>query len=519
MLTGEGHGQDIDMDSADGLNRRMTSLDASFLYLEQPNALLHVAGIYTFAHRLDYEGVLRYVQDRLHLIPRYTQRAVMVPLNLAHPTWEPDPDFDIRRHILRHALKGGHDDAALATLCAKLFAEPLARNRPLWEMHLIEGYGGGCAMLAKTHHAMIDGASGVQLINLLMDPTPKPAALPPPAARPRHKPGLPSVLTQVADGLLDTARAQLALGRQLASLLRKPARALTEGRATVDAVTTLARTLLSGAPPTPFNGSISQRRSVAWTRLSLNEVKAAKNRLGGTVNDVVLAVIAGGLRAYLQAHGVKTDRTELKAMVPVNIRAQHDQLKLGNRVSMMVAPLPIGITDPVERLRQVSAAMDLLKSGGQAGQMERIVALTDLLPPLVQRPLARLQASVSPVNTVCTNVPGPRETRYLLGEPVQLMVPLVPLAVGIGLGFAILSYADQLTIGLNADAERVGDLWSLSEALYRSFEELWEATGLERIVVPSPVPAKSRARSRKNPPARRATPPTTPPAELEAATS
>ena len=482
------------MTQADGLNRRMTSLDASFLYLERPNALLHIAGIYTFADPLDYDDLLAYVRDRLHLIPRYTQRAVMVPLNLAHPTWEEDPRFDIRGHILRHHLKGGHDDAALAALCAKLFAEPLDRARPLWEMHLIEGYGHGCAMLVKTHHAMIDGASGVQLINLLMDPTPKPIAIEPPPARRRQKPALPNPLAHAAEGLLDTARAQLSLGSRLASLLTQPSRALAEGRATVDAITTLARTLLSGAPPMPFNGSIGKHRAIAWTRLSLNEVKAIKNRLGGTVNDVVLAVISGGLRRYLQAHGVKTDRTELKAMVPVNVRSEHDQLKLGNRVSMMVAPLPIGITDPVERLRQVSAAMDLLKSGGQAGQMERIVALTDLLPPLMQGPLARLQASVSPVNTVCTNVPGPRETRYMLGEPVQLMVPLVPLAAGIGLGFAIISYADQLTIGLNADAERVADIWSLSEALHRSFEELWAATGLERVELPS---AKVKPKSRK----------------------
>jgi diacylglycerol O-acyltransferase len=487
------------MADVNGLNRRMTSLDASFLYLEQPNALLHVAGIYTFAHPLDYEDLLRYVRDRLHLIPRYTQRAVMVPLNLAHPTWEEDPSFDIRHHIIRHSLKSGHDDAALATVCAKLFAEPLDRSRPLWEMHLIEGYGNGCAVLAKTHHCMIDGASGVQLINLLMDPTPKPAAIAPPP-RARHKPALPNPLTQVAEGLLDAARTQLALGRQVASLLVQPSRALAEGRATVDAIATMARTLLSGSPTTPFNGAIGKRRAIAWTRLSLHEVKAIKNRLGGTVNDVVLAVISGGLRSYLQARGVKTERTELKAMVPVNVRSEHDQLKLGNRVSMMVAPLPVGITDPVERLRQVSAAMDLLKSGGQAGQMERVVALTDLLPPLVQRPLARLQASVSPVNTVCTNVPGPRETRYLLGDPVDLMVPLVPLAAGIGLGFAILSYADQLNIGLNADAERVADIWALSEALHRSFEELWAATGLERAVAVSVAATEVRKPARRRKP-------------------
>jgi diacylglycerol O-acyltransferase len=281
------------------LNRRMTSLDASFLYLEQPNALLHIGGLYTFAHPLSYERLLRYVGDRLHLIPRYTQRAVMVPLNLAHPTWEADPNFDIRRHIVRHHLKGAHDDAALAALCAQLFAEPLDRSRPLWDMHLIEGYGKGCAMLAKTHHAMVDGASGVQLINLLMDPTPRPAAIQaPPATLKRRAAPLPNPVAHAAMGLLDTVRTQLEIGRDVARSLRNPARALREARATLDAVSTLTRTLLTGAPPTLFNGPIGKRRALAWTPLSLNEVKATKNRLGGTVNDVVLAVISGGLRTY-----------------------------------------------------------------------------------------------------------------------------------------------------------------------------------------------------------------------------
>lgn len=483
------------MSPTDGFSHRMTSMDASFLYLEQPNTLLHVAGIYTLGRELPYERVIRYVEERLPLIPRYTQRAVSVPLNLGHPTWEPDLDFDIRSHVQRHKLKGDGGDEALAALCAKLFAQPLDRSRPLWEMHLIEGYrspdfpGRGCALLAKTHHAMIDGASGVQLTNILMDPSPKPVPIRVPERDPaqRRLPGrgvrsrgLPGPIVQAATGLIDTLRMQVDMGRRLAQQLTHPARALDEARETLDAVGTLARMLLAGAPPTPFNGPISKERALAWACFSLNDVKATKNRLGGTVNDVVLAVISGGLRHYLRDHGVNTDRTELKAMVPVNVRGEHEQLKLGNRVSMMVAPLPIGITDPIECLRQVSAAMDLLKSSGQAGQMERVVALTDLLPPVLQRPLVRLQASVTPVNTVCTNVPGPRETRYFLGERVRMIVPLVPLAVGIGLGFAIMSYADQLTIGLNADAERVADLHGLVAALHRSFNELWAATGLER---------------------------------------
>jgi diacylglycerol O-acyltransferase len=458
--------------------QRMNSLDASFLYLEQPNALLHIGGIYTFAHPLNYGRLLSYVRDRLPLVPRYLQRAVMVPLHLAHPTWEPDPGFDIRHHVLRHRLKGAAPDAALAALCAELFAEPLDRARPLWEMHLIEGYGHGCALLAKAHHCLIDSVSGVQLLNILMDPSPKPRLVEPPPPR-LAAPLMPPLLS-AANGLLDTARAQWRGSRQLVRTLRHPAHALQELRATLDAVGALVRTLLTSAPPMPFNGAIGRQRTLAWTRCSLNEVKSIKNRLGGTVDDVILAVIAGGLGSYLRDHTVRVERTALKAMVPVPVRAEHEYLKLGNRVSMLVAPLPIGTTDPVERLRQVSAAMDSLKSSGHTNQVERIIALTDFLPPVLQGPLARLQASASAVNTVCTNVPGPRETRYLLGEPVQMIVPLAPLAAGIGLGFAITSYADQLTVGLNADAERVPDIDRLATALQESFEELWTATGLER---------------------------------------
>jgi diacylglycerol O-acyltransferase len=480
------------------LTHRMSSLDASFLYLEQPNALLHVACLYSFGRTLDYERFVQHVEERLHLIPRYTQRAVMVPLNLGQPTWETDPDFDIHAHMPRHRLKGHHDDAALAALCARLLAQPLERSRPLWEMHFVE-YQHGCAVLAKTHHAMIDGASGVALINILMDPTPQSSSAPaPPTAWPTapRKPELPGAVTQVVEGVIDTLRTQVEIGFNVAKLLARPARALQEARATIEAVGALVGTLSAPVPPTPFNGPIGKTRTLAWTRLSLNEVKATKNRLGGTVNDVVLTVIAGGLGRYLRLRGMKPDRTELKAMVPVNVRGEHESLKLGNRVSMMVAPLPIGIADPVERLRQVSVAMDVLKSSGQAGQMERVVALTDVLPPVLQRPLARLQASIAPVNTVCTNVPGPRETRYMLGEPVQLMVPLVPLAVDIGLGFAIMSYADQLTIGMNADAGRVPDIWKLAEALRESFEELWVATGLEHVIAPAKVAPALKRRQR-----------------------
>jgi WS/DGAT/MGAT family acyltransferase len=461
------------------LNRRMSALDAAFLYLERPQSLLHVGGIYTFAEPIGLNDLIADVEKRLGLIPRYTQLAVMVPLNLGHPTWEIDPDFDITNHIHEHVLEDGGDDAALARLCSSLFAKQLDRSKPLWEMHLIRGYKNGCAILATTHHCMIDGASGMQLVNLLMDPSPKPPpldvpALPQPSA-------LPSPFAQALDAFFDTTRAQIEAGRELAKSARSPANAWRQARATLEAGASMARQMLVPAPRTPFNGTLGERRSIAWKPMSLNEVKAIKNRFGGTVNDVILCVISGALGRYLRSRSVDTKDLELKAMVPVSVRAESEKRNLGNRVSSLVATLPVGIADPIDRLRTVSAEMEVLKTSGQATQLDQVLAAVDIVPPMLQSTIGAFQNLVTPVNTICTNVPGPRETRYMLGNPVQLMIPLVPLAAGIGLAFAIVSYADQITIGINADAELVRHPWKVAQAIEHAFEELWKATGLERV--------------------------------------
>lgn len=476
------------------LNRRMTALDAGFLYFERPNASLHVGGIYTFAESIGLQEIIADVKHRLGLIPRYTQRAVVVPLNLGHPTWEQDPDFDIANHIHAHTLEDGHDDKALARLCAKLFAKPLDRSKPLWEMHLIHGYKKGCAVLATTHHCMIDGASGIQLVNLLMDPSPNPVpreipALPQPS-------DLPSGFAQALDGFIDATRAQIDAGKRFVDLLRSPAKALRQARETIEAGASMARQMLAWAPTTPFNGALSDRRAIAWTPLSLNEVKTVKDRFGGTVNDVILCIIAGGLRRYLEASGVPIAGLELKTIVPVNVRSEHEKQTLGNRVSTLVAPLPIGIADPVVRLRAISGDMEVLKHSGQATHLDRVVAVADVLPPMVQSTVGIFQSLVTPANTICTNVPGPREARYMLGKRVQLMIPLVPLAAGMGLGFAILSYADQVTIGINADGERVRNAWKVADAVKHAYEELWQATGVERVHGRKQVESALRRRQR-----------------------
>src|SRR5262252_1762512 len=473
---------------------RMSGLDAAFLYLERTGQLLHVAGIYTVEGRLGFEQLMRDIDARLHLIPRYTQRVVPVPLNLAHPTWEPDPSFDIHNHILSHTLKPPGDDAQLAKLAARIFAQPLDRTRPLWEVHLIDGYRGDRSVLVcKVHHCMIDGVSGVQLLNVMFDPSPKPTPVPPPEGG-LEAPPLPSSSTRLLRGARYTLMNGLRTVGTVGNLLRQPRRALAELGAATDAMMEMGRILFDPKPSTPFNGHVGVLRHLAWTSFSLNEVKAVKNRLGGTVNDVILATISAALRAYLLGHGHRPDRMELKAMVPVNVRTPNEHLKLGNRVSMMMAPLPIGILDPVERLHQVRMAMVLLKEGGQAGRMNRMIEMIDVLPPTLQRIVAQLQMAAAPINTICTNVPGPPVSIYVQGKRLDTLVPLVPLAQGVGLAFAILSYADTLTIGITADAALVPDCEQFGDLLQSGLEELRLAAGVEHPEPRGSVPAERQRR-------------------------
>jgi diacylglycerol O-acyltransferase / wax synthase len=478
---------------------RMTALDAAFYYLERTGQLLHIAGVYTIEGSIDFERLRTDLAARMHLIPRYTERVCPVPLNLAHPTWEPDPHFDIRHHVTRHTLRPPGDDRQLVNLVSRLFAQPLHRERPLWELHQIDGYRGDrSAIFCKVHHCMIDGVSGVQLLGVIFDPTPTPQPVPPPEAVREPRP-LPTASVQLGRAVREGVRGALGRVHALADLVRHPGRAVHEVEQAVDAISEIGRIVLAGAPRTPFNGHVSTLRRVAWLTLSLNEVKAVKNRLGGTVNDVVLATISAALRGYLERRGLKPDRMELRAMLPVNVRRPDEHLALGNRVSMLVAPLPVGIFDPLERLRQVRAATAQLKERGQASRMTRMVELLELLPAPLQKPLGWLQVQAAPVNTVCTNVPGPPVSLYAQGKRLDALVPIVPLAQGVGLVFAILSYADTITIAATADPALVPDADALPGLLDGGFAELRTIAGVEREA-PRAEPVRSELQRRRTVP-------------------
>src|SRR5262245_18495183 len=359
---------------------RMTALDAAFYHLERAGQLLHVGGIYTVDGALDYERTLADLSAKMHLIPRYTQRVIPVPFNLGHPTWEPARGFDLRLQVVRHVLRPPGDDDQLRNLASRLFAEPLDRSRPLWELHQIDGYRGDrSAILAKVHHCMIDGVSGVQLLGVLFDVTPDPAPTPPAPAVPPAPP-VPKPSAQAWRALADGAATTVGGVRALVGLLGRPAEAWEELRETLAAAGDLVRLALAPIPSTPFNGFVGTLRRIEWATFALNELKAIKNRLGGTVNDVILATISGALRRYLEDRGQNPGRGELRAMCPVTVRTAAEHLKLGNRVSAMMAPLPVGIFDPLERLRQVRSAMEQLKRSGESERMTRVLDLLSYVP-------------------------------------------------------------------------------------------------------------------------------------------
>src|SRR5262245_15852888 len=458
---------------------RMTALDAAFYHLERAGQLLHVGGVYTADGPLDYQRTLADLSAKLHLIPRYTQRIVPVPLNLGHPTWEPARGFDVRLHVVRHALRLPGDDEQLRNLASRLFAERLERSRPLWELHQIDGYRGDrSAILAKVHHCMIDGVSGVQLLGVMFDVTPSPQT-PPPAPERFEAPPLPTPSAQAWRALGDAAATTVEGLRALGGLLRHPAEAWDELQETVGSLGELLRLVLAPIPQTPFNGFVGSQRRIEWATFSLNEVKAVKNRLGGTVNDVILATITGALRRYLEDRGWNPDRAELRAMCPVNVRTKDEHLKLGNRVSAMMAPLPVGILDPLERLRQVRTAMEQVKGSGESARMMRLMELLSYVPAPIQHQLGWVQ--MFPVNTICTNVPGPPVSLYFQGRRLDKMIPIVPLAQGVGLAFAILSYADSITIGANLDPALITDGQRITVHLRESFEELRGVAGIQAI--------------------------------------
>lgn len=426
---------------------RLSPFEAACWHLERTAQPLHAGSLYLLEGPLDFERTLGMVEHCLAAMPRWGARVLPVPLELASPIWVPARHFDIRQHVIRHVLRAPADDTRLERLASRILAQPLDRRRPLWEVHQIDGYRQDrSALLVKVHHCLLGGVHGSALEQQLFEVSPRSrSADPAPPGGGSSPPGElhGGALRRVAEAALDAVTATLGGVR---SAVTDPLGAAGRAREHALAAADLLHMIATGAPPSPLNGHVSTLRRVAWTRLPLAEVKAVKARLGGKTADVVLTVVAGALRGWLESQGQTVDRLELRALCPTAVRDAR-----GTRLSIVVMPLPVGILDPVERLRQVRAAREHLEREEAPRRTARALALLASAPQPLQRPLGWLELQTLRVNTICTTAPAAPVRLYLQGQRVETVVPLVPLAQGVGLAFGVLAYTDHIVIGATYD--------------------------------------------------------------------
>jgi diacylglycerol O-acyltransferase len=473
---------------------RLTALDAGFLHLEREGAHMHVASILVFEGEPPaYDELVEAIVARLDLVPRYRQKLANVPLAQGRPVWVDDPHFNPRYHVRHSALPSPGSDEQLKLLGARLFAQPLDRAKPLWEINLVEGLAGErFALIAKTHHALVDGVSGVDITSVLFDTAPEPIA-PPLEERewvPRPEPSDAQLL---ADAVLERATVPAEAVRGLRALTRGPRRTLARAGERLVGVGAMAWAGLSPAPPSPFNVPIGPHRRYTWVDAEVARFKAIKDALGGTLNDVVLSAVALALGRFLRRRGEETDGLVLKAMVPVSVRVDAERGALGNRVAAMWAPLPVGLEDPATVYAEVHEAMKGLKESGQAVGATALATLADFAPPTIMSQAARLQPRQRYFNLVVTNVPGPQFPLYLLGRELTAFYPVVPLARNQALGIAIMSYHGRLGFGLLADYDALPDLEDLASDLRAAIDDLARAAGLSPRATRASRPRPRRA--------------------------
>jgi WS/DGAT/MGAT family acyltransferase len=455
---------------------RLSGLDTSFLNLETGPVHMHVASTTVFEGPApSYEDFREHISSRLHLVPRFRQKLRFVPLGQGRPVWIDDPQFNLDYHVRHTALPSPGSEEQLQILAARIFSQRLDRTKPVWEMWLVDGLKGNrFALVTKAHHCLVDGVSGVDITAVLFDLDREPAEVATPEPwLPQPEPSRAQLL---GEALLDRATNPAEIVRSASSLVTAPRRVASAAVQELGAAGSFLRTGLS-APSSPINCSIGPYRRFAWVRTDLDDLKRVKDVAGGTVNDVVIAAVAGGLGRYLRERGHSTAGLELRAMVPISVRTADEHGALGNRVSAMMAPLPVSREDPIDRLHAVTETMRHLKSSSQAIGASLLTDVTDFTPPTIAAQAARLQSRQRFFNTVVTNVPGPQFPLYLLGRELLDIFPMVPLAANQAICFGIMSYNGRVNFGLTADYDATPDLDSLAEDLRASMAELADAAG------------------------------------------
>lgn len=445
---------------------------------------MHVAECMVYEGTISAAAVTEMISERIHLLPRYRQRVVEAPLGVAHATWEDDPEFDVTRHVDERSLPAPGDDRVLSRICGELYCALLDRRRPLWHLTVLHGHrSGGTVVFLKLHHSMVDGVSSIELIEVLHSTAP--GERPPRAPRDEWEPQpVPGVIDRLRDITADHAATALDVVREGIDLLRPGGLSAlaTRAQALARTVADVAPLAYRPLPRTPFNAPIHAARDLAWVELPIEETREVRNALGGTVNDLVLAILAGGLGRYMRRHGYRTKGQKLHALCPVSVRRTDQSGSMGNQISMVVAPLHVGVVDGPARLRAERASMLELKRRNQADGFSEIIRFAEYYPAPLYRWLWKLwPRSYFPLNITSSNVPGPRQALFLGKHELLHWYPVGVQWTNNALFLCTLSYREHLTLGLVCDPEVVGDVWEVAEDLQCAYEELRDAAGIEPV--------------------------------------
>ena len=465
---------------AQGHMDRLSALDVSFLTNESSASHMHVGGICIFeGPPPGYEDLLEHVRSRLHLVPRFRQKLAYPPLPTGRPFWVDDSAFNLEYHVRHSALPSPGSEEQLRKMAARIFSQQLDRTKPLWELWLVQGLTRNrFAFLTKTHHCLVDGVSGVDIATVLFDVKP----VPEPAEddhewTPAPEPSAAQLMAKDVEGLV---RAPVRAVRRVERAVEHPRHTLQEVSESVEALGEVGWNFANPAPSVPLNVEIGSHRRFEWVRADLAQFKAIKNALGGTVNDVVLAVVSGALRRWLHTQGVRTEGLELRAQVPVSIRAEDERGHLGNRIAAVRGPIPVYVEDPVKRLELCRQGMEGIKQSKQALGAEVISRFNDFAPPTLLAQAARVNFSTRLFNLVVTNVPGPQIPLYVLGRELQDIFPVGFLPPNQALFIAIMSYNGGINFGLLADYDSINDVASIAEGIEASIAQLAAAADERR---------------------------------------
>ncbi len=477
---------------------RLSTQDATFIYGESQNGPLHIGSIGIFEGRVDFHALLGHFEERIHLVPRYRQRLIQVPLNVAHAMMEDDPEFSMDNHVFRHELDDGLSETDAIAEMMEIYQTPLERTHPLWQLHVFENLEGNrTALVWKVHHCLVDGVSGVELLKVMYDFRAEPEDIPPPSepwvpARPS------SIVRRFAEGIRDQIQTTVNSTINAAvEMAEEPSRVAERARQLGEATRLMTELVTRRIVATPWNSTpIGQERIVAWSKQSFADFRAIRTAFGGSVNDVVLAMLTEGAARYLNHHGYAVEGQQLCIGCPVNVRHKDERHSLGNRVSMMFPTAPAEPMDIVERLRLIHDETERIKAAGSAQALEAMMTLGDAVPPAMIGPAARVATTMldtagrfaewtgwkprpggfglpaTGINFIATNVPGVQVQQYLNGHVCLEMVPLVPLAATMGYGVAILSYYRSLYFGMMAEPRVMPDVALMKAFVDDAFAEL-----------------------------------------------